>query len=103
MWEASFVGYDEEHHKNADKKIKSIEKSRKDTVTYTWEKFRMEILGYSKKQIREQDKYEKRKNKSGIRDIEQRSIIAQNKYHKASLRFQVNEIRNNNLFLEDRI
>ena len=109
LWEASFVGYDEDHDKNADKKIKRINESKKDLDNdkksnwHSWDEVRMELFGYTKKQIKEENKYEKRKRQSGITDIENRYLIAYDKYDKESLMFQVNEIRNNNLFLEDSI
>ena len=104
LYEASFVGYDEKHDENADKKLKNIEESKKEkTKCYSWDEFRMDLFGYTKKQIIEENKYEKRKSQSGITDIENRYLIAYDKYDKESLMFQVNEIRNNNLFLEDRI
>ena len=109
LYEASFVGYENDHDKRADKIIKNIDKTYKELNTnkkeycHSWSETRMLLFGKTKKQIREEDKYEKRKAQNKVKLMEIKYTKAYNKYYYASLMFQLNEIRNNHLLLEDEI
>ena len=104
MHNASFFGYDSKHDEKVDKLINEIDKNmeEKNCTTISFKKFRKD-LGFTNKQISLMDKYDKKLSDYGIKELENRLMRLENKYCKKCLMFQVNEIRNNNLCLLDKV
>ena len=106
LWEASFYGYGKEHDIKIDKINENLHRAELEKGEYEEVSFNdlsTKVFGFSKEHLKKENQYYNRYNKSELRKMEGRLVRLKNKLFDASLMFQVNEIRNNNLCLLDEI